>query len=343
MSLIGQELHTIADLTQRLDPDGKVAKIGEWLSQTNEFVDFLMWKEGNLPEGERTTVRAGLPSVYFRGYNQGVDASKSRTAQIDEGAALLEGKSAVDRELAKQHGDVGEYRLTEATAFFEAMTQTFSTTSFYGNAATSPQAFTGLGPRFNDTTSSVGDQIIKAGGSGSDNGSIWLVVTGPMGVRGIYPKNTKAGIRHIDVTGNTGKADDGVDVGMYWEDADGKEFLALVDQYNWHTGLSVKDPRKVGRIANIDRSLLTVDYSTGAQLQMLMVELMHRVDGLNAPGHKAAWVMDRTMMSFLDRQLLNDKNPYLGYDEADGRRITTFGGIPMLRTDALAVNEAAIS
>lgn len=342
MAVLGQTLHTIADLTARIDPDGKIASIGEWLGQTNEFVNFLRWKEGNLPTGERTTVRTGLPSVYFRGYNQGVDASKSRVAQIDEGAALLEGKSAVDRELAKAHGDPGEYRLTEASAFFEAMTQTFATTAFFGNAAASPQEFTGLGPRFNDPTSSVGDQIIDAGGSGSDNASIWLVVSGPQGVMGIYPKGTKAGLSHIDVTAGTGVADDGVDVGSYYADADGKEFLALIDQFNWHVGLSVKDPRKVGRIGSIDRSLLTVDYSTGARLQMLMVELMNRVDGLDMPGHSAAWVMDRNMRSFLERQLLNDKNPYLSYENVDGKRQTQFGGIPILRTDALAVDEAAI-
>lgn len=342
MAVLGQELHTIADLTARLDPDGKTARIGEWLSQTNEVFAWLRWKEGNLPTGERTTVRTGLPSVYFRGYNQGVDPSKSRVAQIDEGAALLEGKSAVDREVAKASGNVGEYRLTESAAFFESLTQTFCTTMFYGNASASPQEFTGLAPRFNSVSGTVADQIIDAGGSGSDNGSIWLIVTGPQGVMGIYPKNTKAGISHIDVTAGSGVADDGTDIGIYWEDADGKEFLALVDQYNLHCGLSVKDPRRVGRIASIDRSLLTVDYSTGAQLQMLMVELMSRVDGLSSPGHSAAWVMDRSMRSFLERQLLNDKNPYLGYDDVAGRRMPTFGGIPILRTDALAVDEAAV-
>jgi hypothetical protein len=342
MAVLGQELHTMADLTARLDPNGKIASIGEWLSQTNEVFGWLRWKEANLPTGERTTVRTGLPSVYYRGYNQGVDPSKSRVAQIDEGAALLEGKSAVDREIAKAHGDVGEYRLTESSAFFEAMTQTFCTTMFYGNASASPQEFTGLAPRFNDINSTVGDQLIDAGGSGTDNGSIWLVVTGPMGVMGVYPKNTKAGISHIDVTAGTGVADDGVDVGTYYPDADGKEFLALIDQYNLHAGLSVKDPRKVGRIGSIDRSLLTVDYSTGARLQMLMVELMNRVDGLDMPGHSAAWIMDRSMRSFLERQLLEDKNPYLGYDMDAGKRVTTFGGIPILRTDALAVDEAAI-
>lgn len=343
MAVLGQQLHTIADLTARLDPGGKIASIGEWLSQTNEWMDFLLMKEGNLATGERTTVRTGLPTVYYRGYNQGVDPSKSRVAQIDEGAALLEGRSAVDRELAKAHGDVGEYRLTEAGAFFESMTQTHATTSFYGNASASPKEFTGLAPRFNSLSGSTADQIISAGGSGSDNASIYLIVTGPMGVMGIYPKNTKAGISHIDVTAGTGKADDGVDVGMYWDDADGKQFLALVDQFNLHCGLSIKDPRKVVRIANIDRSLLAVDYATGARLQMLMIEALNRIEGLDAPGHKAAWFMDRNTRSFLERQLLNDKNPFLGYDKVDGQRQVSFGGVPIKRVDALRVNEATVS
>ena len=343
MAVLGQTLHTIADLTARLDPDGKVARIGEWLGQTNEWMGFLKWKEGNLPTGERTTVRTGLPTVYYRGYNQGVDASKSRVAQIDEGAALLEGKSAVDREIAKAHGDVGEYRLTEAGAFFESMTQAHATTSFYGNASASPKEFTGLSARYNSLTGTTGAQIINAGGAGVDMASIWLVVTGPMGVMGIYPKNTKAGISHIDVTGGTGKADDGVDIGSYYPDADGKEFLALIDQYNLNCGLSVKDPRKAVRIANIDRSLLTVDYTTGARLQMLMVEALNRIEGLDSPGHSAAWFMDRNARSFLERQLLKDKNPFLGYDKVDGQRQISFGGIPIKRVDALRVNEAAIS
>ena len=270
----------------------------------------------------------------------GQQAVAVAVAQVDEGAALLEGKSACDRELAKAHGNVGEYRLSEASAFFESMTQTFCTTFFYGNAATSPQAFTGLSPRFDDVASSVKDQIIDAGSSDTDNASIWLLVTGPQGVMGIYPKGTKAGITHIDVTKATGQADDGVDIGMYWDDADGKQFLALVDQFNLHCGLSVKDPRKVVRIGSIERSALAA--SGGVRLQMKMVEALERIDGLNAAGHQAAWVMDRQTRSFLRQQLLNDKNPYLAWEEHAGKKMLHFGEVPILRSDALAVNEAAI-
>lgn len=343
MAVLGDELYTIADLTQRLDPDGKLAVIGEWLSRKSELDNFLMLKEGNLPTGERTIVRTALPTVQWRGYNQGTDKSKSRTAAIDEGAAMLEARCAVDRELAKVSGNAGQFRLNEAVAFFESMAQTHATTVFYGNAATSPQQFTGLAPRFNDLDGSNENQIVNGGGSGSDNSSIWLVTTGPMGVMGIYPKGTKGGLSHIDVTAGTGKADDGLDIGQYETDADGKEFLALKDHFIRHCGLSVKDPRSVVRIPNIDKSLLTADYSTGAQIQMLMVEALERIEHLNAPGHKTAFFMPRNIRSFLRRQLLNDKNPYLSYEDVDGRKVLHFGEVPVYREDALKADEAAVT
>ena len=49
------------------------------------------------------------------------------------------------------------------------------------------------------------------------------------------------------------------------------------------------------------------------------------------------------MKSYMERQVLEKKNAFLSYDDVDGRRLLNFGGIPILRTDALAVNEAAIS
>ena len=149
MAVLGTELHTLADITARLDPDGKTAIIGEWLSQSNEVLDDMLWAEGNLPTGERTTVRVGLPTVTARGINQGVDPSKSRVAQVDEGAAMFEGQSDIDRQAAMMSGNPDNYRLTEATAFYEALNQAQAQTLFYGNAATSPQEYTGFAPRFN--------------------------------------------------------------------------------------------------------------------------------------------------------------------------------------------------
>ena len=63
MATIGATVLTLADWAKRLDPDGKTPTIVELLSMTNEILLDMLWKEGNLPTGERTTVRTGLPTV----------------------------------------------------------------------------------------------------------------------------------------------------------------------------------------------------------------------------------------------------------------------------------------
>lgn len=348
MATLGTQLHTLADLTARLDPDGKIATIGEWLSQTNEVLEDMMWMEGNLPTGERTTVRVGLPTVTARGINQGVAPSKSRVAQIDEGAAMFEGQSDIDRQAAMMSGSPDMYRLTEATAFYEALNQAQARTLFYGNAAFSPAEYTGFAARSPYSTVSS-HQVIDAGGTGADNASIWLVVWDSMGAKGIYPKGSKAGITHINVTQGTGVGDDGYEIGHYVTDPEGRRFLAVSDNFTWKCGLSIKDPRRVVRIANIDKSLLTPDHSTGAELEMLMVEALERIEGLGSVSYemgssaRAAFYMPRTIRSNFRKQMVNNaNNSNFSYETIGGKRVLTFGEVPVRRVDALKADEAPV-
>ena len=82
MATLGSNALTLADWAKRLDPDGKVPKIVELLSQTNEILADMLFVEGNLPTGHRTTVRTGLPTVAWRLLNQGVQPSKSTTCLL---------------------------------------------------------------------------------------------------------------------------------------------------------------------------------------------------------------------------------------------------------------------
>ena len=54
---------TLADWAKRTDPDGKVPTIVELLSQTNPVLTDMLFVEGNIPTGHRTTVRTGLPAA----------------------------------------------------------------------------------------------------------------------------------------------------------------------------------------------------------------------------------------------------------------------------------------
>ena len=194
---------TLADWAKRTDPDGRIPIIAELLSQSNEILEDCVFKEGNLPTGERVVVRTGLPAVYWRALNQGIPSSKSTTAQVDEAAGILEARSEVDKDLAMLNGNTAQFRLSEDTAFLEAMNQTQATTLFYGNPASDPKTFLGLAPRYSDIgvgAPNNAQNILSAGGSdATSNTSIYLVVWGDQTVYCHFPKGSKAGLIHEDL------------------------------------------------------------------------------------------------------------------------------------------------
>lgn len=339
MATIASAIPTLLDVTRAVNPDGTHAKIAEILHKILDILDDIPFKEGNLITGDRTTVRVGLPSVGYRRLNEGVPRSKSASRQVDESAALLEGNSLVDRKLAILSQNPAQYRLDEASAFLEAMNQQFATTLFYGNSTTNTKEFTGLSPRFNSLSGPTSAQIIDAGGTGTDNRSIWLIAWDPMKVTGIYPKGTVAGLQHMDATTNLRVAGDGFPTGDMVNDANGNPYLAYQDHWEWQMGLSVPDPRYVIRIANIDRSDLTKDFSTGADLQDLMIQATELIQNTNG----AVFYMPRALRAFLRRQLVNKKNGFLSYDSVGGKPVLSFDGIPIKRVDILTTDEARVT
>lgn len=329
---LGAGTITLADWAKRLDPNGKVPTIVELLNQTNPILEDMNFLEGNLPTGHRTTVRTGLPSVFWRLLNQGVQPSKSTTAQIDEQAGMLEAWSEVDKDLALLNGATSEFRLSEAKPFLEAMNQEFARVLFYGNGSVNPEQFNGLSVRYSLSTAPNGSHVIKAGGVGADNASIWLIVWGENTVTGIFPKGSKAGLIHEDrgeqiIMGSTGLG--------------ATRMVALVDHFQWKGGIALKDWRYAVRICNIDIS----DLSTGsaAALITLMTKAIHRIPSLSMG--RPVFYMNRTLSTNMDIQERADikTGGGLTYDNVAGKPVLTFRGIPIRETDALLETEALVA
>lgn len=333
MASIGGSVLTLADWAKRQDPKGKTGMIVEILNQANEVLDDMMWKEGNLPTGERTIIRTGLPTTYWRMINQGVPSSKSTTAQVDEHCGHLVAWSEVDEKLAKLNGDVNAFRLSEAKAFLEAMSQEMASTLFYGSAA-NPEEFVGFANRFNSTSANNGENIISAGSvSGGDGASIWLVGWGENSVYGVFPKGSKAGVEHQDLGLTTVETTAGVA---------GNRMRAYQDYFTWDAGLVVKDWRYVARIANIDISALAAD-GAGATVKLIeyMLKAIHRLPTMS--GIKPVFYANRTVKEMLDIQSMNKSNIYLQSGQEEGKLKTTFRGIPIRTVDALTQTESAVS
>lgn len=144
MATIGNTSLTLADWAKRQDPDQKQARMIEMLTQTNEVLTDMLWMEGNLPTGHRTTIRTGLPTGTYRALNAGIPRGKSTSAQVDETCAMLENLGVVDVALAELNGNTAAFRLSENSAFMEGMNQDMATGLFYNNDALAPAQFLGL-------------------------------------------------------------------------------------------------------------------------------------------------------------------------------------------------------
>lgn len=332
MSLLGTSALNLLDWAKRLDPDGTVPMIVELLAQTNELLADMSWREGNLPTGHRTTIRTGLPTVYWRMINQGIPPSKSATAQIDEQAGMLEAWSEVDKDLVLLNGNASAFRLSEAKAFLEAMNQEMASTLIYGNGGLAPEEFTGLAPRYSAIVGAANSEnIIDAGGTQSDNTSIWLVAWGEETVHGIFPKGSKAGLVHEDFGEVTVEVTAGVA---------GNRMRGLQERYQWKAGLVVKDWRYVVRIANIDVSDLALATPTAD-----LIDFMEAAEEIipNELGRRVFY-MNRRVRRYLRKQTRSDVSTGGGltYDNVDGKPRLMFGSTPIRKIDAILNTEQRV-
>lgn len=332
MAILSTGALTLADWAKRLDPEGRVPVVAELLSQSNEVLEDAVFMEGNLPTGHRVVIRTGLPTVYWRAINQGIPTSKSTTAQVDEACGMLEAYSEVDKDLAELNGNTAQFRLSEDNAFLEAMNQTMASTLFYGNPANDPKQFLGLATRYSSTSAGNGQNILKGGGSGSANTSIYLVVWGENSVFCPFPKGSKAGLIHEDLGLNT-----------VW-DSNQARYQAYRTHYQWKNGLVVKDWRYVVRIANIDTTI--TNNNLAADLIALMSRGLDRIPNL-AMG-RPVFYMNRTVYSILRLQALNKSNYALSVEKGLTQFGTSaswlsFNGVPLRRVDQLLNTESTVS
>ncbi len=335
MATVGTTYFNIADKVKILEPNGeKIATIIELLAQTNEVMQDMIVLEGNTQTGHRTTMRSGLPSTTWRKLYGYTTPSKSTSVQVDDTAGILEAFSIIDKDLADLGGDVGSLRLSEDMAFFQSMNHSMVNTLFYGNTDTDPEKYMGLLPRFDDLSADNGGQIVDAGGTGSDNTSMWLIKWGENYTHAFFPKGTVAGLKHEDM-------------GVQTEtDSSGGKRVVYQSRYLWKIGLSVRDWRHVVRIANIDvPALLTIGSGsdTSADLINDMIDALYSKMENSTGGHMVFYC-DRTVHTALVKKAAAASNVNLTFENFGGEGpILHFHGVPIRRVDALLDSELRVT
>ncbi len=326
MAALGDNVLTLEEWAKRLDPDGKVAMIVEILALTNEVLTDMMLIEGNLATGHRTTVRTGLPSVTWRKLNYGVQPSKSTTVQVDDTVGMLEAYGEVDKELADLNGNTSEFRLSEDSAFIEAMNQEMATGFFYHDTDTDPEKPLGLAPRYPYLDA---PNVVDFGGTGSDLTSIWLVVWGDKTCHGIFPKGSQAGLKMQDLGEVT------------LEDADGGKYQGYRSHYQWKIGFVLRDWRYVVRCCNVESDGLTGSGTNNLIDKLhLLIKAANLIPSMNMG--RSVMYCNRDIKTQFDVAAYNKTSPAIYTTESGGKHQTLFMGTPIRRCDAILSTESAL-
>ena len=339
MSTLGTTRLTLLDVARRLDPDGKVAMIAETLNHYNEVLDDVSFIEGNLPTGHKVTIRASLPTPTWRLLNQGVVRTKSTAKQIVETCGIMEAYSEIDKDLASLNGNTAEYRFSEDLAHIEAMNQALCTALIYGDTSVNPEQFVGLAPRYYSISEgTVYGNVINAGGSGTDNTSVWLVGWSPNTISGIYPKGSKAGLQVDDLGEQT----------VY--DANNNPFQAYRTHFQWKCGIAVKDWRYVVRVCNLDISSLETAGDTSDTSANLLKMLSQALDKLPPNGTvRPVFYCNNRVRAMIRVKLWNKSNTYITLEQWPtaiaglNRPTLAFQGVPIRRIDEILNTETALS
>lgn len=332
MATLGASFVDLIDVYKSQDGRGQFVPVIEMLMEMNPMLDDAIAVECNKGSTHLHTVRSGLPSVTWGKLYQGIPNSKGQKAQVEDTTGFVEGLSTVDKRLLELSTNEGAVRLSEAQSYLEAMSQEVATKLIYGNSASDPEEFMGLAPRFNSTTAANGGQIILAGGTGSDNTSIWFVTWGDNQCNLLYPSGSSAGVQRED------KGEQRV------LDASGNAYYAKEELFTWHIGLAVKDWRYVARIANIDVSSMAAG---SIALYGFMRKAYYKLQNRRVAGGKIAIYCNRDVLEALDALSTNagatDSFVRLKSMEIEGKEVMTYRGIPIRETDAIINTEALVA
>ncbi|GHV34446.1 hypothetical protein FACS1894187_05000 [Synergistales bacterium] len=327
---------TLMDLKNRLAPgDNAIASVAEIIAQENEVLEDIPWKRGNLITGDRHLTRAAMPHAVVRKINEGVAPSVSKTEAHTDTCIELASMSVVDVKEVELSPNPAQFLLSENRPHIAILGEDFAASVFYGKDSGGIMGFAaryGKLPTNNTPKTSPANQVIDAGGTGTNLNSIYIVKWDAEEVTAIYPMNAKAGLQVV-AQNNIHVPDKGDPP---------KLFLAHVTNYSWFVGLKVRDYRYAARVANIDLDALLTDEALRQKLFEHMIRAKNKIHHVNQ-GRTVMYVSP-DLYSWLEIAAFNKVNMALGYtDITSDRRILRFSGIPIKRNDCQTEPETAVA
>jgi hypothetical protein len=341
LATIGNSFLGLADVYKRTDQNRNIVPVIEALNILNPLMEDAVMIEANQGTKHLSTIRTGLPQVTWGKLYQGIPQGKSTTTQVEDTTGFFEGLSTIDERLLEISKSPAEVRMSEAEPYLESMAQEATTNFFYADTATTPERFKGIAARYNAIGSfGAGNQIIDAGGTGSDNTSVWFVTWGTNQTSLIYPEGTTAGVSRQDM-GRQRVLDDL-----------GNPYFAKEEMFRQHLGCRVGDWRFNARVANISVSAMqagTLDLFKFLRTAYYRLQTRRNArignGGMVSPG-KTVMYANRAVLEYLDALSTNsgqtDNKIRLVPDDLAGKEVQVYRQMPIRETDSLINAEARV-
>lgn len=338
MSVLGNTALTLSDWRKRMAPDGSVDFIIEALMNANPIMDDIPWMMGNLPTGNKTTIRTSMPKPSVRRINRGVERHKTQTEQVTDTCIILEDRSVVDIELLALAANGEAFRRSEDAAFVAGFSDAVAANIFYGDTDESGEQFNGIAKRYNtygDSTykNKAAYQVVSAGTAGTNNTSGYFIGWGTHATTGIYPKNSSLGLQQRDLGEQT------------VTDADNREYQAVTTLFTWKCGLAVGDIRSNAAVRNID--MASLGSMTAAQKLALVekfIRAKNRIRGIQSRDKKVVLYVGDELYNFFELYLLDKNNVHVTRQELMNAAPQLYlSGIPIKKCDAISEEEDAVS
>lgn len=330
---------TLLDIAKRSTADRSIQDVVEILAQMTPVFKHGYAEMCNEGTRHTTTLRASIPAPSWVQFYDRINPTKSTTRQVVDATGMLENLTSIDKRIYDKTKDKAKLRLQEAMGILEGFAQEVEQTYFYGNTGTSPLEFLGLAPRMSSLSAENGGNIIDAGGTGSDNTSIFFTTWGPRTSHLLYPENSTAGVRRED----KGEVRDSNASGVIYY---------MEELFHQDIGFTMVDWRYHARVANIDVSNLTT--GSAADLTRLMTGAYYRLPsrrattGFNMSDEpvqiKPVIYCNATVLEALDNQMRTAPNRWLTtVEDAFGEEVMAFRGLPIYETDGIVNTETRVT
>lgn len=334
MAAIGNKAQTLMDLAKF--ESIKTQKIAEVLTLRNDVLNDIPYQVMNEGQYHKEFIRSYLPTPTRRMINEATQPQPTKIVERTFVEDKFESTSRIDEDAAIRGRGVKFNRFVMAQGHLAGMGNEHGRTVFYGTPATETQKADGLATIYGSLTGETKSQIINASPIAPVDDlnytSIYTVNWGD-NFFGVFPQGTKAGIEHLDRSGDKPMKIEGVD-----RNGAAGSFYGYEETFKLRHSLVPKDFRYGGRVANIR----VPDLKTGnaADLINLLIDVQETLREQNGG---VAYVHP-VIHSILRKQARNDVKGGGGltYENYYGKQVLMFGDMPIRRAESISLNEGLV-